>query len=49
MVAWIWAATGIMALGGLVALVPVRRRDVTVRVGAVTPSADYGALPDKAR
>ena len=49
MVAWIWAATGMMALGGLVALVPPRRRDLTVRVGAVAPSADYGALPGKAR
>jgi len=49
MVAWIWAATGIMAVGGLVALVPFRRRDLAVRVGAVSPSAEYGALPGKAR
>jgi cytochrome c-type biogenesis protein CcmF len=35
MVAWIWMATGLMALGGLVALVPRRRRDA---VGVPTPS-----------
>ena len=26
MVGWIWLATGVMALGGLMALVPARRR-----------------------
>jgi cytochrome c-type biogenesis protein CcmF len=30
MVGWIWAATGLMALGGLVALVPPRRREAAL-------------------
>jgi cytochrome c-type biogenesis protein CcmF len=40
MVGWIWVATGVMALGGLVALVPRRRAEAPVRVEA---AAQYAA------
>jgi cytochrome c-type biogenesis protein CcmF len=44
MVGWIWIATAVMALGGLVALLPPRRaREVALRASPVTPSAGYGA------
>jgi cytochrome c-type biogenesis protein CcmF len=44
MVAWIWAATGLMALGGLIALVPRRRTDaVGVRAAVMADSGGYGA------
>jgi hypothetical protein len=39
MVAWIWVATGVMALGGLAALVPARRTQP-----AFAPSLRSGAL-----
>jgi len=40
MVGWIWVATGIMALGGILALVPRRRAEAPARVEA---SAAYRA------
>ena len=43
MVGWIWAATGMMALGGLIALV-LPHREATVLARAVSPSAEYGAV-----
>jgi len=46
MVGWIWAATGLMALGGLIALVPRRRGDaVAVRAAIVSAAAELGAAP----
>jgi cytochrome c-type biogenesis protein CcmF len=41
MVGWIWIATGIMAFGGVLALLPARRREAAVPAGA--PAA---ALPE---
>ena len=38
MVGWIWIATGIMALGGLAALVPARRREEPARAPAAVPA-----------
>jgi cytochrome c-type biogenesis protein CcmF len=38
MVGWIWIATGIMALGGLAALVPPRRREEAVRATVAVPA-----------
>jgi cytochrome c-type biogenesis protein CcmF len=43
MVGWIWIATAVMALGGMVALLPQRRaREIAMRAGGVA-SAGYGA------
>jgi len=40
MVSWIWIATAVMALGGLVALVPASRREtVLVRAASAAPAA----------
>jgi cytochrome c-type biogenesis protein CcmF len=44
MVGWIWIATGMMALGGLIALVPWRRpRSVVVRAEAPAAGFDVAA------
>jgi cytochrome c-type biogenesis protein CcmF len=44
MVGWIWIATGIMALGGLVALVPARRPEEAVESApAVSPAPGFAA------
>ena len=41
MVAWIWLATAVMALGGLVALLPpLRARPAAVPTGAPAPAAE---------
>ena len=42
MVVWLWIATGIMALGGVMALIP-RRRPVVATVSASVPVAPPGA------
>ena len=40
MVSWIWIATAVMALGGLVALVPASRTEtVLVRAASAAPAA----------
>jgi cytochrome c-type biogenesis protein CcmF len=43
MVAWIWIATAVMALGGLLALVPRRADTLLVRAGRVASPAPLGA------
>ncbi len=43
MVAWIWGATALMALGGIVALVPRREGTVAV-VRAASPAAGLGTV-----
>jgi cytochrome c biogenesis factor len=48
MVGWIWIATGLMALGGLITLVP-RRRAHSVVVHAETPAAAYGSAAQGSR
>jgi cytochrome c-type biogenesis protein CcmF len=40
MVGWIWIATGIMALGGLMGLIPVRRRESVVSPGVARTGAE---------
>lgn len=42
MVVWLWIATGLMALGGVMALIP-RRRPVVATVSASVPVAPPGA------
>ncbi|HUG54976.1 MAG TPA: heme lyase CcmF/NrfE family subunit [Vicinamibacteria bacterium] len=49
MVGWIWGATAVMAVGGLVALVPGRRRVSTSEVAAPARSAAYGAAVESSR
>jgi len=39
MVGWIWGSTAVMALGGLIALVPRRREDAKI-VGAAATSPE---------
>jgi cytochrome c-type biogenesis protein CcmF len=48
MVGWIWIATGIMALGGVIALIP-RRAASVVKAVPVTPSAPAGAATEGGR
>ena len=44
MVGWIWAATGLMAIGGLIALIPRRASEaVSVRSAAMAEAGGYGA------
>jgi cytochrome c-type biogenesis protein CcmF len=44
MVGWIWVATAVMALGGIVALLPPRgAREAALRAAPVAPSTGYGA------
>jgi cytochrome c-type biogenesis protein CcmF len=43
MVGCIWLATAIMALGGLIALIPRRAAEYAVKAPAVAPASDYGA------
>jgi len=47
MVGWIWAATGLMALGGLVTLVPWRRRQLAVKPASVEVAG--GAAAERSR
>ena len=44
MVGWIWIATAVMALGGVVALLPPRgAREAALRAAEAAPPAGYGA------
>jgi cytochrome c-type biogenesis protein CcmF len=45
MVGWIWIATAVMALGGLLALVPRRAEALVVRAEPVAPAAGLSAAP----
>jgi cytochrome c biogenesis factor len=46
MVAWIWGATALMALGGIIALVP-RRDSMVARVRATAPATGLGTAADR--
>ncbi|MFI5184140.1 MAG: heme lyase CcmF/NrfE family subunit [Vicinamibacteria bacterium] len=46
MVAWIWGATALMALGGIVALVP-RRESMVALVRAAAPATGLGTVPER--
>ncbi len=48
MVGWIWIATGTMALGGLIGLVPWPRRQ-TVSVRGASPAAEFDAAAQGSR
>jgi len=48
LVGWIWPATMVMALGGLLALLPLPRRPLVVRGEALVPPAASG-LPSESR
>jgi cytochrome c-type biogenesis protein CcmF len=47
MVAWIWVATAVMAIGGLVALVPPRRERPSAVLSIAAPTS--GATPEASR
>jgi cytochrome c-type biogenesis protein CcmF len=49
MVGWIWGATAVMALGGLVALIPGRPRTSAVESAAVAGPAVYGTAVETPR
>jgi cytochrome c biogenesis factor len=49
LVGWIWPATGIMALGGLLAVLPPPRRERVFRGEPVTPRVEAGEAPSESR
>ena len=49
LVGWIWPATGIIALGGLLAVLPPPRRRTAVSRQPVTPPAGLGPAPSESR
>jgi cytochrome c biogenesis factor len=50
MVAWIWGATALMALGGLIALIPRRRAEVVaVRAASLARATPHGTAPESSR
>jgi cytochrome c-type biogenesis protein CcmF len=49
LVGWLWPATGVMALGGLLAVFPPRRRERIFRGEPVTPHVEAGGATSESR
>ncbi len=49
LVGWIWPAAGIMALGGLLAVLPPPRRELVFRGETVTPRVEMGGAASEPR